>query len=117
MICRERATGGGQLRWRTMHPTAERLDQGAAVGLRVVGRTDLPDLAVHVEERTRKSQGGAPLSSTGLGGELPDAGLGVVIHLWDSCVRLVRAGRRNTLVLVIDVCRCAERLREPVRPI
>ena len=113
----ERPAGGRQLRRRAVHRAAEGLDQRAPVRLRVVGRADLPDLALHVEQRAGEGQRRAPLAGAGLGGQLPDAGLGVVVHLRHSGVRLVRAGRRDALVLVVDPRRRAERLLEPVRPV
>ena len=53
----------------------------------------------------------------GLGGQLPDAGPGVVVGLRHRGVRLVRAGGRDALVLVVDAGRGAERLLEPVGPV
>ncbi len=47
--------------------------------------------------------------------ELLDAGLGVVPGLRHRGVRLVRAGRRDAFVLVVDLRRRAERLLEAVR--
>ena len=44
-------------------------------------------------------------------------GLGVVVRLRHGGVRLVRAGRRDALVLVVDPRRRAERLLQPVRPV
>ncbi len=100
-----------------MHRRAERLHHQPAVRLLVVGRADLPDLALEAEQRAGEGQRRAPLAGAGLGGEPPDAGLGVVVRLRHRGVRLVRAGRRDAFVLVVDVRRGAERLLEPVRPV
>ena len=99
-----------------VHRAAERLDHHAAVGLLVVRRPHLPDLALHAELRAGERQRRPPLAGAGLGGELADAGLAVVERLRHSRVGLVRAGRRDALVLVVDARRRAERLLQPVRP-
>ena len=96
---------------------AERLHHDPAVRLLVVGRADLPHLALEAEQRAGEGQRGAPLAGAGLGGELPDPGLGVVVRLRHGGVRLVRAGGRDALVLVVDPRRRAERLLQPVRPV
>src|SRR5205085_4830288 len=69
------------------------------------------------EELSRERQGRAPLSGAGLGGKPPDAGLRVVERLRDGGVRLVRSRRADTFVLVINVCRGAERRLETMRAI
>ena len=46
----EGAAGRGQPGRRSVHGSAERLDQGPPVGLAVVGATDLPDLALQAEQ-------------------------------------------------------------------
>ena len=98
-----------------VHGAAERLDHDPAVRLLVVRRPHLPDLALEVELRAGEGQRGAPLAGAGLGGQLRDARLGVVERLRHRGVRLVRAGRRDALVLVVDPGRRAERLLQPVR--
>ena len=57
-----------------------------------------------------------PLARAGLGREALDALGGVVERLRHGGVRLVRPGRRDRLVLVIDARRCAERALEPLGP-
>ena len=99
-----------------VHRAAERLDHHLAVGLLVVRRPHLPDLALQAELRARERQRRAPLPGTGLGGQPPDARLRVVERLRHRGVRLVRAGRRDAFVLVVDPRRRAERLLQPVRP-
>ncbi len=102
-------------RRRAVHLAAERLDHQAAVGLAVVRRPDLPHLALEVVERAREGQRRAPLAGPGLRGQLLHAGLLVVVRLRHRGVRLVRPGRRDALVLVVDARRRAERLLEAVR--
>ena len=67
-----------------------------SVGLLVVRGPDLPHLRLHSKQGAREGQGGAPLTCTGLSGELLDAGLGVVVALHDvvSCVRRARKVQR-----------------------
>ena len=113
----DRAAGRGQRRGRRVHDSAEHLHHDPAVRLLVVGRPHLPDLAVEPELRARERERGAPLARAGLGGEPPDAGLRVVVRLRDGGVRLVRAGRRDALVLVVDPRRGTERLLQPVRAV
>ena len=55
-------------------------------------------------------EGGAPLAGAGLGGELGDAFLLVVLGLGDGGVGLVRAGRADAFVLEVDLGRSAEGL-------
>src|SRR6185437_15365356 len=99
-MCREHsAPGCSHIRRRRVDNAAERLDHDPAVGLLVIGGPYLPDLALDPELRAGESEGSAPLTCAGLGGQAPDAGLRVVERLWHRRVRLVRAGRRYALVL------------------
>ncbi len=111
------APGRRQLRGTGVHGAAERLDHHPPVGLLVVGRAHLPDLAGQAVLRAGERQGRAPLPGSGLGRELRDAGLGVVERLRHRGVGLVRAGRRDALVLVVDPRGGVERLLQPVRPV
>ena len=97
-----------------MHDPAKRLDHQAAIGLLVVAGAHLPDLALEVEQRAGESKGGAPLAGAGLRGELLHPSKLVVVRLRNSRVGLVAARRAHPFVLVIDVCRRAERLLEAV---
>ena len=110
----ERSADLGQVGGRPVHAGSERLDHQAAVRLRVVGRSDLPHLALKVVQRAGEGQRRAPLAGAGLGGELGRALLLVVVRLRHGRVRLVGAGRRDALVLVVDARRGAERLLELV---
>ena len=107
----------GQVRRARVDGRAEGLHHHPAVRLLVVRRPHLPDLALQPELRAGERQRGAPLARPGLGGELPDPGLRVVERLRHGGVRLVRPGRRDALVLVVDPGRRAERLLQPVRPV
>ena len=89
---------------------AEDLHQGAAVGLLVVADAHHEDLALHAEEGAGHGQRRAPLARAGLGGEALGAVHFVVIRLRDGGVRLVRAGRADALVLVVDVGGRVQRL-------
>ena len=103
----------GQRAGGTMHGGAPGLHHRAAVGLLVVGGADHEDLAVQPEQRAGERQGGSPLARARLGHQPPHTGAGVLVGLRDSRVRLVRAGRRDSLVLVVDVRRRIERRLEP----
>ena len=81
---------------------APRLHHRAPVGLLVVGGADHEDLALQAEEATGEGQRRAPLPGAGLGRQLADAGLRVLVGLRDRGVGLVRAGGRDALVLVVD---------------
>ena len=87
-----------------------------SVRLGVVGGADLPHLALQPEQRAGHRQRRAPLTGTGLGGQLGDALGGVVVRLGHRGVRLVRPGRADALVLVEDLGRRGQRLLQPVRP-
>ncbi len=117
MLREDPAAGFGEVRRARVHGPAERLDHDPAVGLLVVRRPHLPDLALQVELRARERQRGPPLPGTRLGGQPPDAGLRVVERLRHRRVRLVRAGRRDPFVLVVDPGRGAERLLQTVRAV
>ena len=80
----------------------------AAVGLGFVGGADLPHLNVNVEHGARVAEGGSPLTSTRLGGEVLDAFDLVVVGLRQSGVGLVRADGAHTFVLVVDAGRSAK---------
>ena len=103
LVRRLRAAGFRQIGGAAMDRPAPGLDHRLAVGLLVVGDADHEDLAVEPEELTGERQRRAPLPRPGLCGELPDARLAVVERLGDGRVRLVGAGRRDPLVLVVDV--------------
>ena len=79
------------------------LHHRAPVGLLVIGGPDHEDLALEPEQRAGEGQRGAPLAGAGLGAEALDARAGVLVGLGHGGVRLVRAGGRDPLVLVIDV--------------
>ena len=92
------------------------LHHGAARRLLVVRRAHLPDLALHAVLRGGERERRAPLAGAGLGGELPDAFLVVVVGLRHRGVRLVAAGRADALVLEEDLRRGVEQLLQPPRP-
>src|SRR5579872_5263347 len=94
-------------------PSAIGFHQRTAIGLLVVGDADLKHGDIDAEQRTGESERGTPLAGTGLGRKLLDALLFVVPGLRHSRVGLVRTGRRNTFVLVINLGRRAERLLQP----
>ena len=96
---------------------AERLDHHAAVRLLVVA--DAPTCQTsHSRPNSAQAKASAvphwpaPVSVV----SLLHARLGVVVRLRHGGVRLVRAGRADALVLVVDPGRGAERLLEPVGP-
>ena len=91
------------------------LDHRLAVGLLVVGDAHHEDLALEAEELAGEGQGRAPLSRPGLRRELSDPGLPVVEGLCNGRVRLVGAGRRDPLVLVVDVRRRIELFLQAAR--
>src|SRR6202042_572546 len=75
----------------------------AAVRLLVVAGPDHPDLALEPEQLARERKRRSPLARAGLGRQLADPRLSVLVCLRHRCVGLVRTGRRDPLVLVIDV--------------
>ena len=93
----------------------EGLDHHLAIWLAVVRGADLPHLALEAVLRAREGERGAPLAGAGLGRQLLDAGLGVVVGLRHSGVRLVRAGGGDAFVLVVDLRSRPERLLQAVR--
>ena len=114
MLGQDRPTGFGEVGRRRMADAAVGLHLESAVRLGVEGRANLPHLHLETEQRAGERQRRAPLTRTGLGGELGGALEGVVVGLRHSRVRLVRSDRADALVLVVDPCRCAEHPLEPV---
>ena len=117
VLGQDRAPGLGQVRRARVHGAAERLDHHPAVGLLVVRRPHLPHLALEAVLRAGERERGAPLAGAGLGGQLLDARLRVVVRLRHGGVRLVRAGGGDAFVLVVDPRRRPERLLQPVRAV
>ena len=107
--------GLGRVARRADHRGAPALHHRAPVGLLVVARADHVDDALEPEQAAGERERRAPLAGAGLGGEPLDAGLLVGVGLRDRAVRLVRAGRRDALVLVVDARRGIELALEPVR--
>src|ERR1019366_9884941 len=70
------------------------------------------DLAGEPEERAGEGEGAPPLAGTRLRGDALDPLLAVVVGLGNGGVGLVRAGRGDGLVLVVDPRRGVERLLE-----
>ena len=99
------------------HLGAEGFHQRAAIGLLVVAHAHHVNLAVEAEECAGHRKCRAPLSRSGLSGQMLGAFLLVVIGLRHSRVQLVRAGRAAALVLVVDVRRRVERLLKATRAI
>ena len=56
------------------------------------------------------------MSGSGFGGDVGDALLLGIVGLCQGRVQLVGSGRRDTLILEIDVCRCAERGLKVISP-
>ena len=112
-----RAAGLGAIRRRAVHGRAPGLHHRAPVGLLVVAGADHVDLALEPEERARERQRRAPLARAGLGDEVRDPGLRVLVGLRHGRVRLVRARGRDAFVLVEDLRGRAERLLEPTRAV
>ena len=100
---------------RAVHGGAPRLHHRAPVGLLVVGGADHEDLALEAEQRARERERGAPLPGAGLRAQPPDARPRVLVGLRHRRVGLVRAGRRDALVLVVDVRRGVELALEAPR--
>ena len=116
-VRRVRAPGLRAVRRRAVHGRAPRLHHRAPVGLLVVARADHEHLALEPEQRARERERRSPLPRAGLRRESFDSGLGVLVGLRDSGVRLVRAGGRDAFVLVVDVRRGVEGLLQPVRAV
>ncbi len=85
----DRPPGFRQVGRTRVHGGAPGLHHRFAVRLLIEGGGDLPDLAFETEQRTGEGEGAAPLTGAGLGGELLDALLGVVVRLGDGGVGLV----------------------------
>jgi hypothetical protein len=111
------AAGVGEVRRAAVNGGPPGLDHRPAVGLLVVADPDHEDLALQLEQAAGQRQRRAPLPGPGLGGELSHALALVVVGLRDRGVRLVRAGGRDALVLVVDVGRGIERALEAQRPV
>jgi hypothetical protein len=86
------------------------------VRLLLVRRPDHVDLAFEAEQRRGERQRAPPLAGAGLRRQSGDAVLLVVERLGHRGVRLVRSGRRDRLVLVVDTGRRSERPFEPLGP-
>ena len=87
-----------------------------SVRLLFVRRPDHVDLAFEAEQRRGERQRAPPLAGAGLRRQSGDAFLLVVERLGYRGVRLVRSGRRDRLVLVVDAGRRTERPLEPLGP-
>ena len=85
------------------------LHQVAAIGLLLIADPHHVDFDLQIEKRSRQSQSRAPLSGPCLRGEPPNPGLFVVVGLGHGGVGLVAAGRADTLVFVVNMCRRIER--------
>ena len=83
-----------------------------AEGLLVKADAHHEDLALDPDQLAGKREGAAPLAGAGFGSQALDAELTVVIGLRHGRVGLMASGRRDALVLVIDLGRCAEGLLE-----
>ena len=90
----------------------EGLHDRAAVGLLLIADLDHVDGAVDAELLGGVGQRTAPLAGAGLGGQVRDALLLGIVGLGDGGVELVAAGRRDTLILEIDMRRGSEGLFE-----
>ena len=106
----------GGPRRRRVHGRAPGLHHRAAVRLLVVGRADHPDLAVDPVLRAGERQRAAPLPRARLGGEPLGALDRVVVRLRHGGVRLVRPGRGDALVLVVDPGGRVEQLLQAAGP-
>ena len=107
----------GGVAGRADHARAPALHHRAAVGLLVVARADHVDHALEPEQAAGERQRRAPLARARLGGEPLDAGLLVGVGLRHGAVRLVRAGGRDALVLVVDARRGIELSLEVARAV
>src|SRR5215207_4579834 len=84
------------------------LHHNAPVWFLIVADADHVDRAIEAHHPAGEREGRAPLARPRLGGQAPDTLFAVVIRLGDGRVRLVAAGRRAALVLVVDVGRGVE---------
>src|ERR1700722_14099940 len=108
----ERPGMRGVVHWRGFHVGPPGLHHHAPVWLLLERGTDHIDLALDPEEACSEAECAAPLSGSGLRSQPPYTFRMVVEGLGHGRVRLVRSGRRDGLVLVIDPRRCAERAFE-----
>ena len=112
MLGEDRAARVGLLRRARDDASAERLDEPAAVRLLVVRRPHHPDVHLEAEDPARERERRAPLAGSRLRRQARDTLLLVVVRLRDGGIRLVRARRRDALVLVVDARRSLERAFE-----
>ena len=117
MLGKDRAAGIRLLGRAGDDPSAERLDQTATIRLLVVRDLDHPHVDLEAEDLPRECERRAPLPRARLRREALHAFGLVVVRLRNGSVRLVRAGRRHALVLVVDACRCLECSLEAPRAI
>ncbi len=93
------------------------LHDDAPVGLLLVGDLHHVHMALQLEEVAGHRQRRAPLAGPRLGGEAGRPLFLRIVRLRHRRVRLVRSGRRDPLVLVVDVGRRLERLLQAPRPV
>ena len=116
ILRQDRLTGIGGIARAGSDACAEGLHDGAAVRLLLVTDANHINDAFHVEETASLRECRAPLARARFGRQSSDAFLFVVVGLRRGGVQLMAAGRRNALVLVIDMRWCIERLFQPARP-
>ncbi len=92
---------------------AVRLHHHTPVWLLLVRDLDHVDFEIQPEEVAGQRKGRAPLSGSGLGSECLGASCLVEEGLRDGCVGFVTAGRRNALVLVVNMRRSAKCFFQP----
>ena len=110
----QRAAVVGDVAGTRVHGRPVHLHHDPAIRLRNVRGGNLPDLAFDPVLRCRECQRCSPLTGTGLGRQLRDALLMVVVRLRHRGVGLVRAGWADAFVLVVDPRRSIERLLQPM---
>ncbi|OLN24419.1 hypothetical protein DVDV_4257 [Desulfovibrio sp. DV] len=108
--------GPGVFRGRGKDLSAVGIDENAAIGLLVVAHLDHVDRAFHAHHGTGKGQGRAPLAGSGLGSQAFHALGLVVISLGDGGIGLVRPGRRDRLVFIINLAFDPKRLFQALGP-
>ena len=108
------ATGLRHVRRTGDHLGTPCLHHRAAERFLLIADLDHVNADVNAKHLPGKRHRRPPLSGAGLGSNALDARLLVVIGLRHSGVRLVRAGWRNTFVLVIDLRRRTEHFFEPL---
>src|SRR5690606_2506720 len=97
--------------------SAEALDEAAPIRLLLVADADHVDLGLDPEQRPGEDERAAPLSRA-VFGEHPRDALGAIVDgLISRGFRLLRAGRRDALVLEVDPRRRVERLLQADRPV